>query len=77
MAPWMKASVDVEGAGVDAEVGCTRAEGAVAGAEVVALVSITGSGLWALWQTHWWLSCPSSPACHPAVAPQLTESQLP
>ena len=41
--PRMKASVDVEGAGVDAEAGCTGAEEAVAGAEVVALVSVTGS----------------------------------
>ena len=50
MTPRMKASVDVEGAGVDAEAGCTRAEGAVAGAEVVALVSVTGTAtdLWAL-----------------------------
>ena len=46
----MKASVDVEGAGVDAEAGCTGAEGAVVGAEVVALVSVTGTTtvLWAL-----------------------------
>ena len=46
----MKASVDVEGAGVDAEAGCTGAEGAVAGAKVVALVSGTGTAgdLWAL-----------------------------
>ena len=50
MAPWTKASVDVEGAGVDAEAGCTRAEGAVAGAKDVALVSGTGTttDLWAL-----------------------------
>ena len=50
MAPWTKASVDVEGAGVDAEAGCTGAEGAIAGAEVVALVSVTGTAtdLWAL-----------------------------
>ena len=39
----MKASVDVEGAGVDAEAGCTGAEGAVAGAEDVALVSGTST----------------------------------
>ena len=46
----MKASIDVEGAGVDAEAGCTGAEGAVAGTEDVALVSITGTAtdLWAL-----------------------------
>ena len=46
----MKASVDVDGAGVDAEDGCTGAKGAVAGAEVVALVSVTGTAtdLWAL-----------------------------
>ena len=46
----MKASVDVEGAGVDAEAGCTGAEGAVAGAEDVALVSVTSTAtdLWAL-----------------------------
>ena len=50
MAPWTKASVDVEGAGIDAEAGCTGAEGAVAGAEVVALLSVTGTAtdLWAL-----------------------------
>ena len=37
----MKASVEVEGAGgVDAGAGCT---GAVAGADEVALVSVTGS----------------------------------
>ena len=50
MAPWMKASVEVEGAGVDAEAGCTGAEGEIAGAEVVALVSVTGTttDLWAL-----------------------------
>ena len=79
--PRMKASVDVEGAGVDAEAGCTGAEGAVAGAEDVSLVSGTGiaADLWALGTLakHLWLSCPSSPACHPAAAPQLTESQLP
>ena len=46
----MKASVDVEGAGVDAEASCTRAEGAVVGAEDVVLVSGTGTtaDLWAL-----------------------------
>ena len=44
MAPWMKASVDVEGAGgVGAGVGCTGAVGAVAGADDVALVSGTGT----------------------------------
>ena len=43
MAPWTKASVEVEGAGVDAGAGCARAEGDVAGAEVVALVSVTGT----------------------------------
>ena len=43
MAPWTKASVEVEGAGVDAGAGCTRTVGAVAGAEVVALVSDTGN----------------------------------
>ena len=42
MAPWTKASVDVEGAGgVGAGAGCT---GAVAGADDVALVSVTGTG---------------------------------
>ena len=41
MAPWTKTSVDVYGAGgVGAEVGCT---GAVAGADEVALVSVTGT----------------------------------
>ena len=44
MAPWTKASVDVDGAGgVGAGAGCTGAVGAVAGAEVVALVSATGT----------------------------------
>ena len=43
MAPWTKASVDVEGAGVDAEAGCTGAEGAVAGTEDVSLVSVTST----------------------------------
>ena len=43
MAPWTKTSVDVEGAGVDAGAGCTRAVGAVAGADDVALVSGTGT----------------------------------
>ena len=44
MAPWMKASVDVEGAGgVGAGAGCTGAVGAVAGADGVALVSVTGT----------------------------------
>ena len=42
MAPWMKASVEVDGAGgVGAGAGCTGTVGAVAGAEVVALVSVT------------------------------------
>ena len=41
MAPWTKASVDVEGAGgVGAGAGCA---GAVAGADDVALVSGTGT----------------------------------
>ena len=41
MAPWTKASVDVDGAeGVGAGAGCT---GAVAGADEVTLVSVTGS----------------------------------
>ena len=41
MAPWMKTSVDVDGAGgVCAGAGCTRA---VAGADEVALVSVTGT----------------------------------
>ena len=51
MAPWTKASVDVEGAGgVGAGAGCTGTVGAVAGAEVVALVSVIGTAtyLWAL-----------------------------
>ena len=43
MAPWTKASVDVEGAGVDAGAGCTGVVGAVAGADDVALVSGTGT----------------------------------
>ena len=43
MTPRTKASVDVEGAGVDAEAGCTGAEGAVASAEDVALVFVTGT----------------------------------
>ena len=44
MAPWMKASVDVDGAGgVGAGSGCTRAVGAVAGADDVALESVTGT----------------------------------
>ena len=44
MAPWTKASVDVEGAeGVGAGAGCTGAVGAVAGADDVALVSDTGT----------------------------------
>ena len=41
MDPWTKTSVDVEGAGVDAEASCTGAKGAVAGADEVALVSGT------------------------------------
>ena len=41
MAPWMKTLVYVDGAeGVGARAGCT---GAVAGADEVALVSVTGS----------------------------------
>ena len=51
MAPWTKASVEVEGAGgVGAGAGCTGTVGAVVGAEVVALVSGTGTAanLWAL-----------------------------
>ena len=50
MTPRTKASVEVEGAGVDAGAGCTGTEGAVVGAEVVALVSVTGTAtdLWAL-----------------------------
>ena len=41
MAPWTKTSVDADGAeGVGAGAGCT---GAVAGADEVALVSVTGS----------------------------------
>ena len=41
MAPWTKTSVDVDGAGgVGAGAGCT---GAVAGADEVALVSVTGT----------------------------------
>ena len=41
MAPWTKTSVVVDGAeGVGAGAGCT---GAVAGADEVALVSVTGS----------------------------------
>ena len=44
MAPWMKASVDVEGAGgVGAGAGCTGAVGAVASADDVALVCVTGT----------------------------------
>ena len=44
MAPWMKASVEVDGAGgVGAGAGCTGAVGAVAGADDVALVSGTGT----------------------------------
>ena len=44
MAPWTKASVDVDGAGgVGAGAGCTGAIGVVAGADEVALVSGTGA----------------------------------
>ena len=44
MAPWTKTSVDVDGAGgVGVGVGCTRAVGAVAGADDVALESVTGT----------------------------------
>ena len=44
MAPWTKASVDVDGAGgVGAGAGYTRAVGTVAGADDVALVSVTGT----------------------------------
>ena len=48
MAPWTKTSVDVDGAGgVGAGAGCTEA---VAGADEVALVSVTGTAadLWLL-----------------------------
>ena len=44
MAPWMKTSVDVEGAGgVGAGAGCPGAIGVVAGADEAALVSGTGT----------------------------------
>ena len=44
MAPWTKASVDVDGAGgVGAGAGCPGAVGAVAGADDVALVFDTGT----------------------------------
>ena len=44
MTPRMKASVDVDGArGVGAGAGCTEAIGAVAGADDVALVFVTGT----------------------------------
>ena len=44
MTPRTKASVDVDGAGgVGAEDGCTGAVGDVAGADEVALVSVTGT----------------------------------
>ena len=44
MAPWTKTSVDEDGAGgVGVGVGCTRAVGAVAGADELALVSVTGT----------------------------------
>ena len=42
MTRWTKTSVDVDGAGgVGAEAGCTGAVGAVAGADEVALMSVT------------------------------------
>ena len=44
MAPWTKTSVDVDGAGgVGAGASCTGAVGPVAGADEVALVSVTGT----------------------------------
>ena len=44
MAAWTKTSVDVDGAGgVGAGAGCIGGVGAVAGADEVALVSVTGS----------------------------------
>ena len=44
MMPRTKASVDVDGArGVGAGAGCTGVVGVVAGADEVALVSVTGS----------------------------------
>ena len=44
MTPRTKASVDVDGAGgLGAEAGCIGAVGAVAGANEVALVSVTGT----------------------------------
>ena len=44
MAPWMKASVEVDGAGgVGAEAGCTGVVGPIAGADEVALVSVTST----------------------------------
>ena len=44
MAPWTKTSVDVDGAGgVGVGASCTGAIGAVAGADEVALLSVTGS----------------------------------
>ena len=44
MDPWMKASVEVDGAGgVGAGAGCTGAVVAVAGADDVALVSVIGT----------------------------------
>ena len=44
MAPWTKASVDVDGAGgVGAGAGCTGAVGAIVGADDVALVPVTGT----------------------------------
>ena len=72
MTPRTKASVEVEGAVVDAGAGCTGTEGAVAGAEVVALVSVTGTAtdLWALGTlantlavVFPFLSCMSSCSC--------------
>ena len=44
MAPWMKASVKVDGAGgVGAGAGYPRAVGAIAGADDVPLVSVTST----------------------------------
>ena len=72
MTPRKKASVEVDGAGVDAGAGCTGTEGAVAGVEVVALVSGTGTiaDLWALGTLANtfvvvlpYLSCTSSCSC--------------
>ena len=72
MTPTTKASVEVEGAGVDAGASCTGTVGVVAGAEVVALVSVTGTAtdLWALGTlantlvvVFPFLSCMSSCSC--------------